>query len=43
MSYYVVIDESLGQVADAIRSGGETSNPLAFPNGFVDAIENIEG
>ena len=47
MAYDKVIDSSkldsdLTSVADAIRSKGGTSEVLAFPAGFVSAIEAIE-
>lgn len=39
MTDYVVSDQSLSSVADAIRTKGGTSAPLAFPAGFVNAIQ----
>lgn len=36
------LDADLGTVADAIRSKGGTSEELAFPNGFVNAVQNIQ-
>lgn len=47
MAYDKVIDSAkldadLTTVADAIRSKGGTSEALAFPSGFVSAIESIE-
>ena len=36
------LDTDLTAVADAIRTKGGTSASLAFPNGFVDAIDAIE-
>lgn len=36
------LDTDLTAVADAIRTKGGTSESLAFPNGFVDAIDAIE-
>ena len=42
MAEYLVQDTSLTAVADAIRSKGGTSEALAFPAGFVSAIEAIE-
>ena len=36
------LDDDLTTVADAIRSKGGTSEALAFPAGFVSAIEAIE-
>lgn len=41
MTDYVVQDTQLTSVADAIRAKGRTSDPLAFPDGFVDAVEAI--
>jgi len=41
MTDYVVRDTQLTSVADAIRAKGGTSAPLAFPDGFVDAVEAI--
>lgn len=38
MGKRVVDDVSLTAVADAIRAKGDTTEPLAFPDGFVDAI-----
>lgn len=37
------LDSDLASVADAIRTKGGTSADLAFPDGFVDAIEAISG
>lgn len=42
MATRVVSDTSLTAVADAIREKGGTSSPLTFPDGFVDAIGDIE-
>ena len=39
---YLVTDTSLSAVADAIRTKGGTSASLAFPSGFVSAINSIE-
>jgi len=36
------LDSDLGDIADAIRAKGGTSGQLAFPQGFVDAVEAIE-
>lgn len=36
------LDADLASVANAIRTKGGTSASLAFPNGFVDAIDAIE-
>lgn len=38
---YAVNQSDLVQVADAIRTKGETTNQLVFPSGFVDAIQNM--
>lgn len=38
---YAVNQSDLVQVADAIRTKGGTDNPLEFPSGFVDAIQNM--
>lgn len=42
MSTYIVSDNDLVSVADAIRTKGGTTESLAFPNGFIDAIDNIQ-
>lgn len=42
MANYLTTDTDLTAVADAIRTKGGTSASLAFPNGFVDAIDAIE-
>lgn len=47
MAYDKVIDSAqleadLTTVADAIRAKGETTEPLAFPDGYKSAIESIE-
>ena len=42
MSNYLVTDTDLTSVADAIREKGGTSAALEFPDGFVDAIDDIE-
>ena len=42
MSKYLVHDTDLTSVADAIRAKGGTSEQLAFPNGFVNAVEGIQ-
>lgn len=39
---YIAKATDLTAVADAIRTRGETSEPLVFPDGFVTAIENIQ-
>lgn len=43
MANYLTNDTDLGAVADAIRTKGGTSGQLAFPQGFVDAIDAISG
>lgn len=43
MANYLTTDTDLTAVADAIRAKGRTSGLLAFPQGFVDAIEDISG
>lgn len=42
MSKLTVEDTSLVAVADAIRTKGGTTDALVFPDGFVDAIGNIQ-
>ena len=42
MSNYIVDGSDLTSVANAIRAKGGTSAQLAFPQGFVDAVEAIE-
>lgn len=39
---YLTNDTDLKKVADAIRAKGGTSAPLAYPNGFVSAIQAIK-
>lgn len=41
MTDYVVRDTQLTSVADAIRAKGGTSDPIAFPDGFVSAVNAI--
>lgn len=41
MPNYVVQGSDLSSVANAIRSKGETTAQMAFPTGFVSAIEAI--
>ena len=41
MALYRVTDFELTQVANAIREKGGTSEELEFPDGYVEAIENI--
>ena len=38
---YVTTDQSLSAVANAIRVKGGTTEPLVYPTGFVNAIDNI--
>ena len=38
---YIAQASDLTAVADAIRAKGETAEPLAFPDGFVAAIQAI--
>lgn len=38
---YLTTNAELGSIADAIRSKGGTYAPLTYPEGFVDAIEDI--
>jgi hypothetical protein len=40
---YTTTSTELTSVADAIRSKGNTSESLEYPDGFVEAIEAIEG
>ena len=40
--YYVVSGDSFRDVADSIREKGGTSAQLEFPNGWMDAINDIE-
>lgn len=42
MAKYLTDELELQSVANAIRAKGNTSESLAFPNGFVSAIEEIE-
>ena len=39
---YITTDTDLTAIADAIRVKGGTADPLAFPDGFVTAIQNIK-
>lgn len=41
MSEYLIQDTSLTAIANAIRAKGGTSGPMAFPAGFVAAVEAI--
>lgn len=42
MTKMLVEDSSLTAVADAIRTKGETTDQLTFPDGFVSAIDGIQ-
>lgn len=42
MADYLVTDTELAAVADAIRAKGGTTEQLAFPDGFVAAVENVQ-
>ena len=37
------LDADLTSIANAIRTKGGTSAQMAFPNGFISAVENIPG
>lgn len=41
MAYYVTSDETLTDLADAIREKGGTTDPLEFPDEFISAIDDI--
>lgn len=41
MADYLVTDTELKSVADAIRTKGGTTEKLAFPTGFISAVESI--
>lgn len=43
MAEYLVKSEDLTAVADAIRAKGGTNEQLAFPDGFVSAVQAISG
>lgn len=42
MAIYLVNGDDLEDVADAIRTKGDTSAALSFPDGFIDAIDAID-
>ena len=42
MADYLVTDNELASVADAIRAKGGTTEQLSFPAGFVSAVESIQ-
>lgn len=41
MANYLTTDSELISIADAIRTKGGTSEPLAYPSGFISAINSI--
>lgn len=41
MDFYVVSNDSLASVADAIRSKSNRNEPLVFPQGFIYEINNL--
>lgn len=41
--YYIVSTSTLISIADTIRTKGGTSAQLTYPDGFIDAIDNISG
>lgn len=42
MAEYLTNDTDLKKVADAIRTKGGTADPLVYPDGFAEAIRNIQ-
>ena len=42
MAEYLTNDTDLKKVADAIRTKGGTADPLVYPDGFAEAIGNIQ-
>ena len=42
MSEYLVQNTSLTQIADAIRDKADITGNILFPDGFIEAIQNIE-
>ena len=42
MANYITTSDELESVADAIREKGWTVDSLEYPNGFINAIDNIE-
>ena len=42
MAEYLTNDTDLKKVADAIRTKGGTTDPLVYPDGFAEAIGNIQ-
>ena len=43
MAEYLVNDTDMIRVADAIRAKGKTTEPLSFPEGYIDNINQIAG
>lgn len=43
MAELLVQSDSLTAIADAIREKAESTDPLVFPTGFIDALSNIGG
>lgn len=43
MAKYLTQDSSLTSIANAIRSKSGTSEALNYPDGFISAINNIDG
>ena len=42
MTQFLVQETSLIQVADAIREKAGTTEEILFPDGFVEAVQNIQ-
>ena len=42
MAEYLTNNTDLKKVADAIRTKGGTADPLVYPDGFAEAIRNIQ-
>lgn len=42
MNKFIVTEESLTNIADAIRNKTGSSEPLAYPDDFIDGISGIE-
>ena len=43
MAEYLVNDTDMIKVADAIRAKGKTTEPLSFPEGYINNINQIAG
>lgn len=43
MAEYLVTDSDMIKVADAIRAKGKTTEPLSFPEGYINNINQIAG